>query len=345
MRSVLLLGLLLVPPLFASASQAEPPAVASESTLLRELASLKPAALSTRLRALGPVETFRLAQRALLLGAGVGGKPSQKMRRLHGRLAAHLRDGLTTEERTEILKLPELLLPDARALTPPLRAFEVIAANDTMLDYVLGMAFAQTERTLQRSSQARRKYRGQETYIDWHLTDHALQTSYEDLRLAFEAIGLKPGDRVVDLGSGYGRVGFWIAMQHPGVSFTGYELVTERVRESQRIAERFGWTGAECTREGGPLELIEQDLTAPGFRPSAARVYLAYDPVAEKLRTRVLEDLRAIASELPIVLIAFEGQGSFLAALRKEPWLTESRSLPSVRPVGFPMVLFESKAP
>ena len=69
-----------------------------------------------------------------------------------------------------------------------------------------------------------------------------LQTPYTEIRELLSLLDLKPGDHIVDLGAGYGRMGFVVAAHHPGVGFTGYEVVSDRVAEGRRVL------GAYCER-------------------------------------------------------------------------------------------------
>lgn len=51
---------------------------------------------------------------------------------------------------------------------------------------------------------------------------------------------LEPGQRVLDIGSGWGGLGLYIAQQHPGIQVTGVTLSTEQHAVSNRRAEEMG---------------------------------------------------------------------------------------------------------
>ncbi|MFN7133712.1 MAG: SAM-dependent methyltransferase, partial [Myxococcales bacterium] len=257
-----------------------------------------------------------------------------KLRRFAARATAHLREALTREERLEVLRGAQLLLPRDVRVAEPLARYELFSANDTLIDAVVGIRYGDTEARLPRGKAAKKLYGVANTYIDWNLPDYVLQTSYEDLQAAFEALAPRAGETLVDLGSGYGRVGFFLAVRHPEVKFVGYEIVKERVVESRRIAEALGVSDR--------VRFEEADMAAPEFRPERAALYFAYDPMNERHYAKLLADLEAVAREVPYRLAAFEGRGRFLATLRSVPWLRPVKELPSVRPLPFPILVLEA---
>ncbi len=74
---------------------------------------------------------------------------------------------------------------------------------------------------------------GAQTWIG--LDFQILQTSYHDLKILFEVIRPHPGERIVDLGAGYGRLGVFLHHFYPKTEFLGLELVEERVQEGNRL--------------------------------------------------------------------------------------------------------------
>src|SRR4051794_33235374 len=66
----------------------------------------------------------------------------------------------------------------------------------------------------------------------------ALLTPYTELRRILESLKPAPGDTVIDLGAGYGRLGFVLARHFPEARFVGYECVAERAEEANRCLKR-----------------------------------------------------------------------------------------------------------
>jgi len=101
---------------------------------------------------------------------------------------------------------------------------------------------------------------GNQTWVGLH--PETIQTPYDELIRVCEKLNLKSGDKVMDLGAGYGRLGVVLANLYPGVLFEGIEFVPERVAEGKRVLG---------------LNLIQGDLTHPDFSPGIAEHYFIYD--------------------------------------------------------------------
>jgi hypothetical protein len=142
----------------------------------------------------------------------------------------------------------------------------------------------------------------------------AMLTPYTEIRAMLARLRLLPGQAIVDLGAGYGRMGLVVDRHHPGVRFVGYEYVLERVREGHRVIH---------ARGDRPLvQLLQADLSDAGFRPSPADAYLIYDYGTRDAIEKTLEDLRAIARERPIAVIG-RGRATRDAIERRHPWLSQ----------------------
>ncbi len=155
---------------------------------------------------------------------------------------------------------------------------------------------------------------GQEHWLG--LPVRALLTPYTELRSLLERLGPRPGDTLVDLGAGYGRMGFVIARHFPGVSFIGYECVTERVQEASRCLKG---AGADSRAR---MEIA--DLSDPHFLPVAAPYYFIYDFGSVSAIEKTLGDLRVVARLHPIAVV---GRGRRIrdAIERGHPWLSAIR--------------------
>ena len=142
------------------------------------------------------------------------------------------------------------------------------------------------------------------------LPTQSLLTPYTEIRELSERLNLQPGETVVDLGAGYGRMSFVIARHFAGVHFVGYEYVRERVEEANRALEKFG---------ASPIEVA--DLKDPAFTPVAADYYFLYDYGTRDAIEKTLQDLRVIAQSRAITVIG-RGRASRDAIERSHPWLS-----------------------
>jgi precorrin-6B methylase 2 len=120
------------------------------------------------------------------------------------------------------------------------------------------------------------------------------------------------GSTVVDLGAGYGRMGFVLSRHYPDVSFVGYEIVEERVSEAKRCLEHHGCQNSE---------MLCEDLSAKEFQPTSADFYFIYDYGSRIAISKTLNDLRTIARSHPIVVV---GRGRLSRDLieQENPWLS-----------------------
>lgn len=119
-----------------------------------------------------------------------------------------------------------------------------------------------------------------------------VQTSYSSILLALDRAKIRNGASVVDLGSGYGRVGFVIGLLRPDISFTGYEYVNHRVVDSKAVCKRMGL---------GKVDFETRDLSA--FELPRVDVYYMYDPFSKETYAYVLNQLIAYGSEQPVTII------------------------------------------
>lgn len=154
-------------------------------------------------------------------------------------------------------------------------------------------------------------HEGNQTWVGLSL--ETLQTPYAELRHMCELAKLGPGDRVVDLGAGYGRLGFILARFYPEAEFLGFEYVRERVEEGQRVFKALGLSKST---------LLEQDLTAPDFILPVADCYFIYDYGKLEHIRATLGQLSAVADHHRFRVIA-RGKGTRGLIEREHPWLAD----------------------
>lgn len=126
-------------------------------------------------------------------------------------------------------------------------------------------------------------------------TGLGVQTSYASILKLLPKLGLGAGARLIDLGSGYGRVGLMTGLWREDLQFTGYELVAHRVRSANASAVRAGLAPR--------VEFIAQDLAARDFLIPAAEAYYLYDPFCAETYRHVLGQLARFGRERAITVI------------------------------------------
>lgn len=193
-------------------------------------------------------------------------------------------------------------------LAEPFGDYAAAQEHAAQVDAWLGLDTGRVEAALPRGELAAA---GHQAWLD--LPVRGLLTPYTELRALMERLAPADGSTVVDLGAGYGRLGFVLARHWPAVEFLGYELVAARVAEGRRCLAAHA-----CAR----AELVAADLAEPAFAPRAASAYFLYDYGTRAAIEKTLEDLRAIARTRAIAVIG-RGRASRDAIERRHPWLGE----------------------
>lgn len=149
-----------------------------------------------------------------------------------------------------------------------------------------------------------------------------VQTSYSTLLTTLQALALVDGQKVIDLGSGFGRMGFAVGLLRPNVIFVGYEYVAHRVDQGNDLAER-----ADLPN----VSFVTQDLSNRDFKIPLANIYYMFDPFNAATYGFVLDQLIEIGRTQKIT-IATKGRANTWAAeaLAKAGWQFESQALGSV---------------
>jgi hypothetical protein len=193
---------------------------------------------------------------------------------------------------------PEDPFPLAPSGTP----YEAEKAHAALVDAWLGLATEETEKAVLDPRDGAQRW--------LHVPAATFLTPYTELRRMLELVAPPPGALLVDLGAGYGRLGF-VVEAHSGARFLGLELVPERVAAGARALRAFG---------AGRAELLQADLAAPEFSPPPADWYFIYDYGTREAIGKTLADLRGLARERP-VRVAGRGRAVRDAIEREHPWL------------------------
>ncbi len=201
-------------------------------------------------------------------------------------------------------------------------SLSAMQAHAAAADTWLGLEIEKVERGLLnqgcrlKASGASREQ--QELWIG--LASQDLLTPYIEIRAFLEFLAPQRGARIVDLGAAYGRMGFVIARHFPGRFFVGYEYVGERVREARRCLQPLG---------NSLIAVEHADLSDRHFCPAAADYYFLYDYGTTKAIEKTLYDLRRLAMDRAITVIA-RGRRSHEAIENRHPWLVPAARVQSM---------------
>lgn len=143
-----------------------------------------------------------------------------------------------------------------------------------------------------------------------------VQSSYSTLLTALREVHPRPGAHLVDLGSGYGRVGLVVGLLRPDMIFTGYEYVPHRVQISNDSCRHFG------VQEH--VNFLTQDLAEESFRIPAAEIYYMFDPFTRETYLHVLKQLVEISRRQRIVIVTKGNARHWLREIaEQEGWPAE----------------------
>lgn len=130
---------------------------------------------------------------------------------------------------------------------------------------------------------------GAQTWIG--LDFQILQTTYHDLKILFDTIGPVSGQRIVDLGAGYGRLGIFLHHFYPRTEFLGLELVKERVNEGNRLLSNLNSYGKK---------MVACDLSKISELPEGD-IYFIYDFGSLEHIKSILEMLKDTPKKMLVV--------------------------------------------
>ncbi len=150
---------------------------------------------------------------------------------------------------------------------------------------------------------------GHQTWVG--LDPNSLQTPYAEIFEMFEKISPQSGDHIIDLGAAYGRMGFALNYLCPDCFFTGYEYLSVRVEEGNRIYNNF-----QCDN----ALLIQQDLSDENFQLPEADIYFLYDYGRPDQIRYTLKQLEKIADTKNIIVVA-RGIACRHYIQKSHPWL------------------------
>ncbi|MFL5814840.1 MAG: methyltransferase domain-containing protein [Bdellovibrionia bacterium] len=199
---------------------------------------------------------------------------------------------------------------DPYPLLPGFSDLEAMQYSE-QVDHWLGFDIVETEKKIHARLGNSRLGDPQEYWVGLNI--QSLLTPYTEIRRLLDQLEIKPGDTLIDLGAGYGRIGFVMGHYYPESFFIGYEAVEERVSETLRCLSPLRYSNVR-------MELA--DLSSPDFKPEPADYYFIYDYGTRPAVEKTLEDLKEVARTRKITVIG-RGRLSRDAIERHHPWLSQ----------------------
>ena len=161
-------------------------------------------------------------------------------------------------------------------------------------------------------STKKRHYEGTQTWIGLH--PQALQTPYCDIYKALSMLKKFEIKKIIDIGSGYGRVGHVMNSLFPKASFVGYEVLEQRQREGNRIFELHQLLNCKIELKN----VLEEQFELP-----KADIYFIYDFSEMKDLSQILTELSSrLINQSFFLIVKGERINYLLANKFKEFWLS-----------------------
>ncbi len=175
----------------------------------------------------------------------------------------------------------------------------------SLVDGDLGFQISSTEKRIQACPEGRNFWVG--------LAPETLQTPYSEFFEIVERLNLPAGSTLVDVGAGYGRLGYVVGKYFPSIQFIGYEVVPQRVQEGQRVLRNFKYPN---------VQLVHADVASCEFKFSSAEAFFLYDFGCAKDVRKVLVDLGELSKNQKITVV---GRGRLCRDLieQENPWLSQ----------------------
>ena len=198
------------------------------------------------------------------------------------------------------------------------RVFRELSSFTQFADEAVDRTFGMNERKIKSllgmpQQNLPRSYLWEDASLD--RTPEDLFTPYRVIQDLLRTIKPKANTTIVDLGSGLGRLGFFLGLNYPKVNFLGLELVKERVLQSREISAEL--------KLSPRIRFEIEDLSRPEHVLPPAEVYFLFNPFILKTLKRVFEKLRQSSSSKSMKL-AIVRIGRPPRLIQREPWLTKA---------------------
>jgi tRNA G46 methylase TrmB len=223
-----------------------------------------------------------------------------------------LRSTLSREQLNLFFSEPQFYIPP-----PDLHFF----GHSQILDDLLGFEIKSVESKLVEIAKSKSSDTDNKTWgpvvhgvQSWlGLDQQVLQTPYNQLAEILRITEVKPGEKVIDLGAGYGRLGLIMSYLYPQTEFLGIEFVEERIQEARRVFSRFNKQH---------ISLLKQNLREVEALP-LGDIYYIYEFGTKEDLARIVEKLKTISLQRQIKVVA-RGKFANQTILLNHPWLKHS---------------------
>lgn len=179
-------------------------------------------------------------------------------------------------------------------------SYEEEKRHSDLVDQWLGFDFEKGENFVELEGQVSWRTKGPATFL----------TPYSECQKILDELQLPKGSTLVDFGAGYGRMGHVMESLEQDYVFLGYELISSRVIEANRVAEQWGRA----------FRLIKQDMNSVDFEIPTAQAYFLYDFGSESQILDLLEELRLQRGQRSFQMVARGGRVRHLIQ-KQHPWL------------------------
>lgn len=140
-----------------------------------------------------------------------------------------------------------------------------------------------------------------------------VQSGYSTVLTALRYLNPSKNSRFIDLGSGYGRVGFVVGLLRPDIDFIGYEYVPHRIDVSNKTSKNFELQDH--------VHFHTQNLSQIDFKIPEAEIYYLYDPFSKETYQHVLSQLVEISHRKNISIVTKgNARGWLLEISANEKW-------------------------
>mgnify|MGYP000035322601 CR=1 FL=1 len=136
-----------------------------------------------------------------------------------------------------------------------------------------------------------------------------VQSGYSTILLSLINSSPSHGSRIVDLGSGYGRVGLVCSLLRPDIEFVGFEYVPHRVEVSNIACHDLDLADN--------LSFKTQDLSLSTFKIPEADIYYLYDPFTKETYQYVLKQIVEVSKSRDVTIITKGNARSWLLDISK----------------------------
>ncbi len=172
------------------------------------------------------------------------------------------------------------------------------------IDEILGMNFTDSEETKPLD------YPRERLYLN---SGKGVQTNFGSIALILSLLDLQTSKVIFDLGSGFGRIGFFVGLLNQIHRFEGFEIVPDRVEKSNQIAKNFNLTPR--------VQFHCKDLTRDPIDYERADIFYLYDPFQDETYQRITERVRRVSRSKNIQVITKGNSKSFIAPMAQaEAW-------------------------